>query len=155
MCWSGAIPCVVINSMEMCPAFRWKLNWSCKVFYKFIFYVCVSLDNIYWSAVGQICCFFTRRKLNILRYREEATGDASAGCRLVVPDHLQDEVKQSLPFFLLYLHAVHALAGGDEQNNHTQYYVPSLLSPHGFQARLCIGGCFCLQWRVRKVVREK
>jgi len=28
-CRSGTIPGVVINSMEMCPAFRWKLDWSC------------------------------------------------------------------------------------------------------------------------------
>lgn len=28
-CWSWAISCVVIKSVKVCSAFRWKLDWSC------------------------------------------------------------------------------------------------------------------------------
>lgn len=59
-CRSGTFLCVVINSMEMCPAFRWKFDWSClgkKSFSHDRFYKLVGLVNKIIQILISKCLF--------------------------------------------------------------------------------------------------
>lgn len=58
-CWSGTLPCVVVNSVKMHPALRWECDWSCLKERQFS---CqgYEIDRLFNPALKTECCIHQR-----------------------------------------------------------------------------------------------